>query len=157
MHKIEMKHDKKTKKIKLLKGYGLKELSEKNYEEYNDLLINNDFSKWTMKKTIITSYRFIPKCWIGLRKRGMLIGSCSASFGAVSKTDRMRAAQIEGLAINAEYRRKGFGLFLVNRVLCVLYQNGYENIYVRINSDNIPAIKTYAKAGFYFYSSMGER
>lgn len=142
-----MKHDMKTRIMKLPDGYTLIQLSEKDYEEFNTFF-KSYFKKWNLKTTIKRSWLLIPGCWLGLRKEGLLVGSCAASFGSVKEIEIMWAAVIVNVAVHHNFRGKGFGTFLVNEIVSKLHQKGYKNIYVSVLKKNKSARSVYEKVGF---------
>ena len=63
------------------------------------------------------------------------------------------AGEIARLAVHPAYQHQGWGRRIVAGVMQVLKDRGYRSIHLLVNSENIPAIRTY---GFFRFDQVGE-
>ncbi|MCB9498380.1 MAG: GNAT family N-acetyltransferase [Bacillales bacterium] len=50
--------------------------------------------------------------------------------------------------IDDPYRKKGYGIELLEKSLLFLFERGIKNVYLEVNENNLPALSLYKKAGF---------
>jgi ribosomal protein S18 acetylase RimI-like enzyme len=55
---------------------------------------------------------------------------------------------IIGIAVLEEYREKGIGYLLLNKLFSYLSDKGYRQVFLEVLADNIKAINLYSKVGF---------
>ena len=63
------------------------------------------------------------------------------------------AGEIARLAVHPAYQNQGLGRRIVAGVMQALKDRGYRSIHLLVNSENIPAIRTY---GFFRFDQVGE-
>ena len=63
------------------------------------------------------------------------------------------AREIARVAVDTDYRGNGLSFEMVQNIKPILRRGGYEAIHLSVVKSNIPALKTYIKAGF---SIVGE-
>lgn len=75
-------------------------------------------------------------------------------YGQLIKHDYKDSALLVNFGIIEEYRHKGYGNLFLSYILSQGKIIGFNNIYLRVNPDNIGAIKLYSNAGFRTYSNI---
>lgn len=75
-------------------------------------------------------------------------------YGQLIKHDYEDSALLVNFGIIEEYRHRGYGNLFLSYIISQGKIMGFSNIYLRVNSDNIDAIKLYSKAGFRTYSNI---
>jgi len=124
------------------------DIEEMHYKTYRKILLRSGFD-WPKNLTEKRACIYIPQSWIGYPKDGKIVGVCAASFGGLKHQKAVpNSAEIEGLAVLPEYRRQGIGSKLTKGVIRILYDNGYEHVYVSVWAKRKDAVKTYLKVGF---------
>ena len=73
------------------------------------------------------------------------IASCLCTFYNNGKAN---IVLIDDIQVKEEFRKKGFGTKLINKVINLARQLKVDSIELVVNSDNEPAKKLYEKVGF---------
>ena len=72
-----------------------------------------------------------------LRKDGRIVAGAGCHGGEISD-----------VFVSEEYRGKGIGRMLVERCIVHSRNNGIDNVFLNVVSDNVPAVKLYKSIGF---------
>jgi ribosomal-protein-alanine N-acetyltransferase len=68
--------------------------------------------------------------------------------GAITFSYSVDTADIEDVAVDNAYRKKGIGERLVNKALDKIKEDKKEKVFLEARANNIPAINLYQKVGF---------
>lgn len=86
----------------------------------------------------------------GLFQEDRLIGEIHAAY--VHDDDRFairnKRAYLFALRIHKDFQGKGYGQFLMNKVISILAGKGYSEFTIGVEDDNETAIHIYSKLGF---------
>lgn len=104
-------------------------------------LYKDDFADgWNkaMLESAFDTNRFIA---LGAIEGDNLIGLITCSI-AVDDAD------IEGIVVASEFRRKGYAQILLTELETMLLQKGIKKIFLEVREGNLPAISLYEKNGY---------
>ena len=86
----------------------------------------------------------------GLFQENRLIGEIHAAY--VHDDDRFavknKRAYLFAFRIHKDFQGKGYGQFLMNKVISILEEKGYSEFTIGVEDDNETAIHIYSKLGF---------
>lgn len=148
---INLLHD--TAGAYLLKGW--KQIRNENIETINDtmlpeiLRIQAEGFRDDRRRDIIISSKKFRKVFYVIKNQDKIIGYCmyylkpELSFKGLRKK-----SVIFSIAIDKEFRHKGFGRKILEESIKEMEINNVSAIFLYVNVNNIPAVKLYEKIGF---------
>lgn len=89
-----------------------------------------------------------------LSDEGVIIGALSIvaenELDGYTHWSRVEGAYAEAarIVIDTKHQGKGLALYMMNEIIAMLRENEYKAIHLSVAKKNIPAYKTYVKAGF---------
>lgn len=92
--------------------------------------------------------KFVENCLQSETRKQFLAALNDEIIGLGSINQERNAATIFGLGIVPEYRGKGYGKELLHLIIDRLWKTGKTEIMLDVNSENVPALELYKKAGF---------
>lgn len=157
-HSIEMKYQLEEIKEKILED---NEIEFKIFQENED-----ERKRWHLQNEVFKSDKRIPlslkdiiddefqSYYIEGAGYFILIKDKYVGYGQLIKHDYKDSALLVNFGIIEEYRNKGYGNLFLKYILSQARSMGFDNIYLRVNPDNMNAIKLYSQAGFKTYSNI---
>jgi GNAT superfamily N-acetyltransferase len=67
---------------------------------------------------------------------------------AVQEQETTRVPVMSNVAVSRHFRRKGIAELLVSEIERVAFEWGYDNCYLYVDKENVPAVKLYQKLGY---------
>lgn len=142
--KIIMKHDGSCNPL----STGVRLLMEKDYAEYQAVLLASGYKPWAKKKMRKVANQYVPGTWYGYVVKGKIVSVAAAEFGPPRGVKDIFCARIAAVATLPEYRGKDHATRTVSAVIGALYFFKYNNIYVAVHKENKSAVALYKKVGF---------
>ncbi|MPM85852.1 Mycothiol acetyltransferase [bioreactor metagenome] len=148
---INLLHD--TAGVYLLKRW--KQIEKENIETVNDtmlpeiLRIQAEGFRDERRRDIIISSKKFRKIFYVIKSQDKTIGYCmyylkpELSFKGLRKK-----SVIFSIAIDKEFRNRGFGRKLLKESIKEMKINNVSAIFLYVNVNNVPAVKLYEKTGF---------
>ena len=137
----------------LLKGW--KQIEKENIETVNDtmlpevLRIQAEGFRDERRRDIINNSKKFRKIFYVIKNKDKIIGYCmyylkpELSFKGLRKK-----SVIFSIAVDKEFRHKGFGRKLLKESIKEMKINNVSTIFLYVNVKNVPAVKLYEKTGF---------
>jgi len=131
-----------------------KRLFEEAYAEYMEFLKQNNpikYRKEKREKRKVTRSRFnfylkTGNCFVAEERDDVIGHVASQTISYMHGVDKL--LWIEYVVVKPEFRKRGVGTALLQKLLDFAKRNGIDRIYTTINPDNEASIKLHQKVGF---------
>lgn len=116
------------------------DMTLQDFDEIKDILIS-DFDDFWSENILKNELIGENKKYIVAKYEKETVGFC----GIMINFDEI---EIMNIVVKKNFRKKGIGGILLNKIIEISQKLGCGNIFLEVNEKNTPALKLYANAGF---------
>ena len=118
----------------------IRDMTLQDFDEIKDILISDFDDFW--------SDSILKNELIGENKKYILAKSEKEIVGFCGIMINFPDSEIMNIVVKKDFRKKGIGEILLNKIIEISQKLGCEKIFLEVNEKNIPALKLYGNAGF---------
>ena len=111
-----------------------------DFEQIKDILVSDFDDFWTPN--------ILKNELIGENKKYIVAKYKNEVVGFAGIMINLSDTEIMNIVVKKNFRQKGIGKILLNKIIEISQKNNCENIFLEVNEKNVPAIKLYENTGF---------